>query len=279
MKRLFVGGTGRSGTTTLAKFIGSHPDMVVIPIELRLHVSPRGLVPYARGEIGRDKLVRFLSGKGFDRERQGTQRGASRLTTRVAYESLLSRLEADTDRPRVAAGTFLSGLLDGYAHSEGVSGWVEHTPENIRFADTLASAVPDSKFINIVRDGRDVAVSMVLRPWGDRDPLVNLERWADLVRLGHRALSELPPERRLTVSFEDVVLHRRGESFERVLGFCELDEVESVRRHFERNVSIDRAHIGRWRQELAGPAADAFDARHAEIAEELRAEGVDGLHG
>lgn len=42
-KNIFIGGTGRSGTTVLAKTLGSLPEIYTFPRELRFHVDPSGL--------------------------------------------------------------------------------------------------------------------------------------------------------------------------------------------------------------------------------------------
>lgn len=43
-KRIFIGGTGRSGTTILSKFIGSHSDISKIPFETRFLIDYNGLL-------------------------------------------------------------------------------------------------------------------------------------------------------------------------------------------------------------------------------------------
>lgn len=47
MRRIFIGGTGRSGTTILKKVLTQHPDIAGIPVELRLHVVNGGLIDLA----------------------------------------------------------------------------------------------------------------------------------------------------------------------------------------------------------------------------------------
>lgn len=42
-KNIFIGGTGRSGTTVLAKTLGTVPEIYTFPRELRFHVDPGGL--------------------------------------------------------------------------------------------------------------------------------------------------------------------------------------------------------------------------------------------
>jgi cytidylate kinase len=40
---IFVGGTGRSGTTIVARLLAEQPGYMLIPIELRVHAAPGGL--------------------------------------------------------------------------------------------------------------------------------------------------------------------------------------------------------------------------------------------
>lgn len=42
-RNIFIGGTGRSGTTVLAKTLGMSPHIYTFPFELRFHVDPYGL--------------------------------------------------------------------------------------------------------------------------------------------------------------------------------------------------------------------------------------------
>lgn len=46
MKKIFIGGTGRSGTTILSRWLGSHARLVRIPVESRFIVDSGGLIDH-----------------------------------------------------------------------------------------------------------------------------------------------------------------------------------------------------------------------------------------
>lgn len=54
-------------------------------------------------------------------------------------------------------------------HCEGGRRFVEKTPRIVFIGDFLARTFPNAKFVHIVRDGRDVAVSWAEKPWLRRD--------------------------------------------------------------------------------------------------------------
>jgi hypothetical protein len=69
--------------------------------------------------------------------------------------------------PPERAASRLRHLLDltrRLALTGGLRG-VEHTPEKVFVAEALALAFPEARFVHVVRDGRDVACSLLERGW------------------------------------------------------------------------------------------------------------------
>jgi hypothetical protein len=83
--------------------------------------------------------------------------------------------------------------------------WIDHTPRNLRYALSLAQAVPEASFIHLIRDGRAVAASILPLDWGPNDIVEAATYWARQIAPGLAASSRLGPERVLTVRYEDVV--------------------------------------------------------------------------
>jgi hypothetical protein len=79
--------------------------------------------------------------------------------------------------------------------------WVEKTPVHVRMIDRLFARYPDARVLFVVRDGRDVAISMRKR-FGDFAK--GLRRWVDDNRHG---LTWVHDPRVMMVRYEDLVKH------------------------------------------------------------------------
>lgn len=93
----------------------------------------------------------------------------------------------------------------------------EKTPDNIRFFALLADAFPTAKFIHIVRDGRDCAVSgwfhnLRVSPDWTREQFGSIDEyvvalaaeWAGNVEAGAR-FGDMRPDRYLALRYEDLI--------------------------------------------------------------------------
>jgi hypothetical protein len=58
-----------------------------------------------------------------------------------------------------AVRQFVASLMDAYATEKGKRRWAEKTPNNVMYLEFLLELFPDAKFIHLVRDGLDSAIS------------------------------------------------------------------------------------------------------------------------
>ena len=134
MKRIFIVGIARSGTTLLQSILGSHPDIFVFP---ETHIFDRTLhkQPLARRIIGvyasRDQVLReFLDQVSAEDLYQPYVR--ARWSLRSWTSHVLSRLDAVSAR-------------------SGQRIWVEKTPLHLHYVAMLTDFFPEIKVIHIVR--------------------------------------------------------------------------------------------------------------------------------
>ena len=125
-------------------------------------------------------------------------------------------LSADVLRPLLlkqarSGGDFLRTIMQSVAQHQGMNRWSECTPEHILHIPEIKREIPDAKVIHIVRDGRDVALSLDRQgwirtlPWDKQHSLLAAGLyWEYVVRTGRHLGEKIRPDY-LEVSFERLV--------------------------------------------------------------------------
>jgi len=188
---LFVVGCGRSGTTMLRLMLDSHPDLA-IPGEGHF-------IPFAYR-----KLPAFTSPAGLDAEGLARQimRGLHFRRWQVPVEFVIDRVRG-LENPDFSS--VVEALYMSYAEFHGKVRWGDKTPVYVRLIPMLADLFPTARFIHMIRDGRDVALSYLSVPWGPTTV------WEADVSAGRAAGASLGDDRYLEVRYEDLVADPSGE--------------------------------------------------------------------
>ena len=91
------------------------------------------------------------------------------------------------------------------ARKKGYSGWGDKTPHYIADLEIVYKLFPESKYIYIVRDGRDVALSLLEKSWGPNNIYSCAKYWAALNR-GNEYLEKIKSSGNLfQLRYEDLV--------------------------------------------------------------------------
>lgn len=273
---IFVGGTGRSGTTVLARCLASADALHLIPTELRFHVDRGGLLDLANGEEDVGALRARLLGPWFERK---TRMGVRGIRQYIEQERLAHAFDTAVDAtdgrgPRATAREIWHRVTTAMF---GPGRLVEMSPPTMMRADELERMLGDDlTLINVVRDGRDVAHSVARMRWGPDEPLAALYWWAHRMRAADKARRFCRREP-LIVPFErlsDVGSRRHwARQLAEQVGGVTAEEMTAGLGGFK----ADDAHIGTWRRQVSTEHAERIDRTYVRILRELRDEGVVGL--
>ncbi|CAG9933564.1 sulfotransferase family protein [Candidatus Nitrotoga arctica] len=194
----FIVGTGRCGTTMLAQMLNSH-SMICVPHELQIlfEYSNNGARLY---EIFKEKMnENFGSGDFIDLIET---RCPHKFHEYFDYRNFFEKQQYPIRSLKELVNSFYSEI----AETKHKKIFIEQTPWYGQRIDILNELFPDAKYIHMVRDGRDVAVSFARTPWWHNDIGQNLERWHTEVRqiidLSNKILN---PNQMLQVRYEDFV--------------------------------------------------------------------------
>lgn len=113
-------------------------------------------------------------------------------------------------------GNFLRTMMESVARHQGVDRWADNTPLHALYIPEIKRAIPDAKFIHMIRDGRDVAYSLsqlgwaTPLPWDRRQSLiVSAMYWDWIVRKCRCDAGVLASGDYVEIHFEDLVMRPR----------------------------------------------------------------------
>ncbi len=159
-----------------------------------------------------------------------------------------------------------------FAAAEKKSRWGDKTPYYIEWIDEIVAVWPNAKFVELVRDGRDVALSIIPLPFGGNNVWVAGRDWANGIREGLRAHRN-HPENILTVRYEALVSEPEGE-VRRICDFLDLEfhpEMLNINETPEHKVVADQkewfsklwggistSSVGKWRKSMSPRDQNVF---------------------
>ncbi len=241
-KLVFVVGARRSGTYWLQRILTSHPRVSGVPSETYLFAE--GVAPL---------LHRLHNGA-----RSSPQVGA-------VY----------AERDAVIRG--VRGLCDsvlGPYLQPGGRYLVERTPDHVRHLALISEVYPGARFVHIIRDGRDVARSLLAKPWGPDSVEAAAAEWRDSVRAG-RAQAPSPARYR-ELRYEEL-LARPDSAIGSLFDWLDLpgDEVVVSQALGEARtaLSVDATRpatqAGKWREVFRPRDLAAFERSAGDLRAEL----------
>jgi len=238
-RAIFIGGCGRSGTTLLRELLTRHPSIACGP-----ETSMFGL------PFNVDNIV-----QAWILDHDEVQRGVDSASNLIDfagwfYEKYLLRVEK---KPR----------------------WADKTPNNVRVTGKLLTWYPQSRFIHMIRDGRDVVCSLRHHPKERtvNGQIVKINRTNPISQCAARWLNDTAAgipfrnhPRYLEVRYEDLVDETEFE-LRRICNFIEepfLSEMmnsgsssqamwrkSQLANNHNADRPVSRTSIGRWQRDLS----------------------------
>jgi hypothetical protein len=274
---VFIVGCPRSGTTLLRRMVDAHPE-IAIPrgethwiakwFEKRRGITSEGFITpeLLRGLLAYEKFARM----GIGRE---------------DLEALVHR-----DGP-LPYSSFVSGIFDLYGKAQGKRLVGDKTPDYVRSVPTLHALWPKARFVHLIRDGRDVCLSMMGWSRVDRsagrfatwtvDPVSTLALyWKWNVGLGREAGSSLGPELYHEVRYEALVADP-AEECAKLCDFLGVPYDDAMpafhegRTRVEPGLDAKRAWLPvtgglrDWRSQMPAEHVERFEAAASELLDEL----------
>jgi hypothetical protein len=276
----FVVGANRSGTTLLRMMLDAHPELTIPP---ETHFVPDVIEACEERDVTPERIVEVMAS-----HREWGDFG-------LATDEVLDRLRG---LDPLTAGGALRAFYRLYAERAGKPRWGEKTPGYATNMLQIQDALPEARFVHLIRDGRDVALSAMDRA---KKPLTA----AQVAKRWKRRITKARKQRRklrhyMETRYEDLVLdteptlrgiadfldlpwdpamldyHERAEDRleEMARGLPargnrpQLEEDHRLKIHALTKEPPQRERVERWREQMSEEDRLAFE----EVAGELLAE-------
>jgi Sulfotransferase family len=274
---VFIVGCPRSGTTLLQRLLDAHPGLAMINqtrwiadwYEERIGLTPDG-------RVTPQLLDRLYDLNHFTK-------------LRIDRRALEERLRLPSSE--VHYSRFVSAVFDLYGEARDIARVGEKAPRYVSKLAVLNSLFPESRFVHIVRDGRDVALSVVewrkgaqvargMATYADQ-PIATISAWWDwLVRLGREAGLPLGPRRYYELHYEQLVADPVTECA-RLCRFLELPNDGAMLRFHEGRTKDDpkldakkawrpvTSGLRDWRTQMPPGDLELFEATAGGLLDDL----------
>jgi hypothetical protein len=225
---LFVVGAARSGTTLLQRMLDAHPQLAVVNETYWLPRKFRERTGLTReGLVTPALLPQLLGSPKFSR-------------MGLTEEDLVGILP---DGEPLRYELFVTQIFDLYAARRGKPLAGDKTPGYARRIEQIHELWPHARFVHIVRDPRDVCLSMLEWRSGERtagqfgtwdmDPVISTALyWSYSVAIGREAGKPLGPGLYREVRYEDQVSSPERE-LEQTCKFLRLPYADTMARYYE----------------------------------------------
>ena len=190
-------------------------------------------------------------------------------------------------RPGMTTGEAIAAVFETYAAERGKARWGDKTPLYMQHLPLLERLFPSARFVHLVRDGRDAALSFLSVPdgimtagWGHpRDAAGFAAQWATEVRDARLLGRRVGPDRYVELRYEELVADAAAslraacrfaglEYDDAMLGY--VGETDSARKaHQQRLNEPPRVGVRDWRTEMPADDRIAFEAVAGDVLAEL----------
>lgn len=261
---IFIVGAPRSGTTMLQYMLRSHPRLSLPTGESHFFI-PLHRRAAEFGDLSARANIRKVLEAMYTQSAEFLETDLHGL--RFDIERLADDLHSEG---RHTVRDIVAGLFEKNAAGEGKARWGDKTPYYVLQLPRIFDWFPDAQVIHLIRDGRDVALSLFARAhdFAVYNTYHAAKYWEQYVTVGAEHGRKLGPERYMELRYEDILDDQRG-SMSRVCDFLGEEFQESVI-DFKKagnagktplvQESVRQANQEKWRKKMTQRQIEVFES-------------------
>ena len=218
----FIFGSPRSGTSLLSRMLDSHESLVVPNESLIFKMFSSSLASYG-------DLSQLLNQKKLLNDILAT-RIIRYWSPTPTFEEVLPLIK----QPGFAG--VVEALICSRAPEKELVAWGEKSPGHVFYWANIKAAYPNAKVIHIVRDGRDVASSIINARMGPKTYFAAANMWCDYLDGIQAIKQDCAAEDFIEIRYEDLLLEPK-QNLQKICDTLNVDYSDNMLKFFEKNAS------------------------------------------
>lgn len=261
---IFIVGAPRSGTTLLQYRVRNLRNISLPTGESHFFIPLyRKRAEY--GDLSRLSNIKSVLHAMYAQSREFLETDLHGM--RFDIESLATEFH-ESDRHTMAA--IIGGLFEKNARGEGKARWGDKTPYYVMHMSKLLDWFPDAQFIHLIRDGRDVALSLFGRQHDFHvyNTYHAAEYWESYIQKGREESRHIPADQYLEIRYEDLLAFPE-QTLNTLCNFLGETYTENMLDttpppDFSKTPLIHKplraSNAGKWRTEMTSHQIQAFES-------------------
>jgi len=210
----FVVGATRSGTTLLRLMLDAHPQLA-IPSET--HFIPELVRAREKHGASSDRMIEMMIA-----HRRWGDFGLEPEELKARWDAL----------PLLTGPEAVREFFKLYGSKQGSPPrWGDKTPGYIKHMREIQEFLPEARFVHLIRDGRDVALSVIKQAFGPETVEAAAEKWRSRILRGRAQAPYLGHY--IEVKFEDLIVDTEA-TLRQICEFVELEFDPAMLSYYER---------------------------------------------
>ncbi|CAD5918919.1 sulfotransferase family protein [Planktothrix agardhii] len=274
---IFIVGCDRSGTTLLRLMLIQSPILHIPQESMFVYLLERDpenygdlTYPYQRWFLIRDLQTNPATPESFTFPIFNlTLEEAERAIFEVTPTHVSDAIEA---------------LFKASASKLNKQRWGDKSPRHVKYIPLLAESFPHAKFVHIIRDGRDVAISIRKAKWVSNNMQEAATYWKQRVKAGRLGGSTLSKDRYYEVYYEQLV-YEPEKTLKELCQWLNLDYTAQMLEYYkgaqdrisEQHKSlfqlidqpIDPSRVSAWKRSLSALEIADFESVAGDLLVEL----------
>ena len=249
---VFVVGSSRSGTTMLVRLMRNHLNINFGPESQFIVRYYKKLHKYGDLESKNNfkKLVDDIANERF------FKRARKNFNFEFNKQSCIHNIESKT------YAALIRNVFEQFAAQQGFQRWGDKTPEYSHRLEVIENLFPDAQYIHIVRDGRDVALSLFKTHFGPKNVYTAAKQWKTVVNSIDKFKKTVSENKFLTLRYEDILKNPKPKIFKLIAFLCHDCKKNIDMYNIEESIIeyIDQKNFFKWKNFLNDNQIEVFNS-------------------